>query len=206
MKCEHVSELLVEFEDTTLPADVAEHLYQCSACRQQSRQMKTVARLMSLKKYERPDPGFEERSALAIRRRIEDMNRQSESRLGSFWKFLTDYPQLSFRYALAATVAALLVINFISMPELTPIRPAESVARLTTLYVSAPAVIPSAEPQNPSNHEPTSIEYSPWEIEYGSLKSVPVNLYFEYITENNNIPRFLQKPVGLRESRSSMWK
>jgi hypothetical protein len=179
MKCEHVSELLVEFEDTTLPADAAEHLYQCSACRQQSRQMKTVARLMSLKKYERPDPGFEERSAIAIRRRIEDLNRQSESRLDSFWKFLTDYPQPSFRYALATTVAALLVINFMSMPQLTPIRPAEPVTRLTPPPVPASAVIPFdvyrqpaiAELQNPSNHGPTRIEYGPQE-------SMPVN--FEY--------------------------
>ena len=125
MKCKRVRELLVEFEDTTLPSEIAKHLDQCSACRQHSRQMETVRRLMSLKKYERPDPGFKERSALAIRHRIEDLNRQSQSRLGGFWVFLTDYPQPSFRYALATTIAVLLVIHFISMPQLIPIRPVE---------------------------------------------------------------------------------
>ena len=179
MKCERVSELLIEFQDTTLPSEIAEHMDQCSACREQSRQMNTVARLISLKKYECPDPGFEERSALAIRRRIEDLNQQSESLFGGFWKFLTDYPQPMFRYTLAATVVALLVINLMSMPQLTPTRPAEPVARLTPPSVPASAVIPFdvyrqpaiAEFQNPSNYRPTRIEYGPRE-------SVPVN--FEY--------------------------
>jgi hypothetical protein len=179
MRCERVRELLVEFEDTALPDDVAEHMDRCSSCSRHSLRMKTVRRLMSLKKYECPDPGFQERSALAIHRRIEDLNRQPESRLGRFWEFLTDYPQAPFRYALAAMVVALLVINFISMPQLTPIRLAEPVVRLTPPSVPASNMISFdiyrqsaiAELQNHSNQGPTRIEYGP-------RKSVPVT--FEY--------------------------
>ncbi|MFH0952952.1 MAG: hypothetical protein V1873_01340, partial [Verrucomicrobiota bacterium] len=169
----------VEFEDTTLPADVAEHVNQCSACRQHSRQMESVRRLMSLKKYERPDPGFEERSALAIRRRLEDLNRQPESQPGSFWEFLTDYPRPAFRYALAAVVAALVVINFVSMPRLAPVQPAEPVARVTPPPVPTSTTIPFevyrqpalAAFQSHSNRGPAHVEYGPRE-------SVPVN--YEY--------------------------
>jgi hypothetical protein len=179
MKCERVKKLLVVFEDTAFPFEVAEHIDRCSDCRRHSQQIETVRQLMTLKKYERPEPGFEERSTLAIRLRIEDLNRQSESRLGSFWKFLTDYPRLSLRYVLATTVAALLVINFMSMPQLASMRPAEPVARLTPPPAPVSAVIPFdvyrqpslTELQNPSNHGPTRIEYGP-------LESVPVN--FEY--------------------------
>jgi hypothetical protein len=179
MKCERVRERLVEFEDAALPADVADHMNQCSACCQHSRQMEAVRRLMSLKKYERPAPGFEERSALAIRRQLEDLNRQPESQLGSFWEFLTDYPRPAFRYALVAVVAALVVINFISMPRLAPVRPAEPVARATPPPAPTSTTIPFevyrqpalAAFQNPSNRGPARVEYGPRE-------SVPVN--FEY--------------------------
>ena len=179
MRCERVRELLVEFEDVPVPADVAEHANQCSACRQHTRQMESARRLMSLKKYERPDPGFEERSALAIRRRIEDLNRQPESRLGSFWEFLTDYPRPAFRYALAAVVAALVVINFVSMPRLAPVWPSEPVARVTPPPAPTSTTIPFevyrqpalAAFQSPSNRGSARVGYGPRE-------SVPVN--FEY--------------------------
>jgi hypothetical protein len=179
MKCERVRKFLVEFEDTPLSSEIAKHLDQCTACRQHSLQMETVRRLLSLKKYERPDPGFEERSALAIHRRIEDLNRPSQSWRSDFWVFLTDYPQPLFRYALAATVAILLAVHFISMPQLAPIRFAEPVARSMPTTAPGSAVIPFevyrqpslAEMQIPSNHGPTRIEYGP-------LEAVPVN--FEY--------------------------
>jgi hypothetical protein len=179
MRCERVRELLVEFEDATLPADVSEHMNQCSACQQHSRQMESVRRLMSLKKYERPDPGFEERSALAIRRHLEDLNRQPESRLAGLWEFLTDYPRPAFRYALAGVVAALLVINFVSMPQLVPVRSTDPIARVTAPPAPTPVTMPIevyrqpalAAFQNPSNRGPARVEYGPRE-------SVPVN--FEY--------------------------
>lgn len=179
MRCERVRELLVEYEDTPLPADAAEHMNRCPACRQHSRQMEAVRRLMSLKKHERPDPGFEERSALAIRRRIEDLNRQPASALGNFWEFLADYPRPVFRYALATVVAALVVINFVSMPRLAPIRPAEPVARVTPPPTPTSTTLPFevyrqpafAAFQSPSNRGPARVEYGPRE-------SVPVN--FEY--------------------------
>ena len=171
MKCDRVRELLVEFEDSPLPADVAGHLDACAACRQHSRQMESVRRLMSLKKYERPDAGFEERSALAIRRHLEDLNRKPESRLAAFWEFLTDYPRPAFRYALAGVVAALIVLNFVSMPLLAPVRPAEPIAQVTPPSPPMPADIPVqvyqrpvfAEFHNPSNRGPARVEYGPRE-------------------------------------------
>ena len=181
MKCERVRELLVEFEDSTLPADVSEHLARCSSCQQHSRQMDVVRRLMSLKKYERPDPGFEERSAVTIRRRLEDMVRKPEPLFGSLWEFLTDYPRPAFRYALAGVVAVLIVLNFVSMPLLEPVRPVAPIARIAP--TPAPAPEPATMPlevyrqpayaafQGPSNRGPARVEYGPRE-------SVPVN--FEY--------------------------
>lgn len=179
MKCERVRELLVKYEDTTLPGDVALHMNQCSSCQQHSRQMESVRRLMSLKKHERPDPGFEERSALAIRRQLENLNREPESRLGSLLNFLTDYPQPAFRYALAAVVAALVVINFVSMPLLSPVRPAESVAHVTPPPAPTSTTVPFevyrqpvlAAFQGPSNRGPARVEYGPRE-------SVPVSLEY----------------------------
>jgi len=179
MKCERARDLLIEFEDATLPADVALHMDQCSSCQQHSQQMQSLRRLLSLKKYERPGPGFEERSALAIRRRLEDLNRQPESQLGSFWEFLTDYPRPAFRYALVAVVAALVVINFVSMPRLAPMRPAEPFARATQPPAQISTTLPFevyrqpalAAFQSPSNRGPARVEYGPRE-------SMPVN--YEY--------------------------
>ena len=179
MKCERARKLLIEFEDAGLPADVALHMDQCPDCRQYRQQMDAVRRLISLKNYERPDARFEERSALAIRRRIEDLNRRPESWLVGLWEFLTDYPRPAYRYALAAVVAVLVAMNFMSMPQLTPLRPATSVARV------APIPTPTAETapleiyrqpalavfQNSSNRGPARVEYGPRE-------SIPVN--FEY--------------------------
>ena len=179
MKCERVRELLVEFEDATLPADVAGHMAQCSGCQQHSRQMESVRRLMSLKKYERPDPGFEERSALSIRRRIEDLNRRPESRFGSFWEFLTDYPRPAFRYALAAVVAVLIVMNFVSMPLLEPVRSTEPIAQVTPPPAPAPATIPFEAYRQPALAAfQGSSNRGPARVEYGPRESVPVN--FEY--------------------------
>ena len=181
MKCERVRELLVQFEDSTLPADVALHMTQCSACQQHSRQMESVRRLMSLKKYEQPAPGFEERSALAIRRRIEDLNRQPESLPGRLWEFLTDYPHPAFRYALAAAVAVLIVVNLVSMPQLTPIRPAEPVARVTAPPAPTATTIPFEvyrQPALAAFQSPSPSNRGPARVEYGPRESVPVN--FEY--------------------------
>ncbi len=179
MKCECVRQLLVEFEDSALPADVSEHLARCSSCRQHSRQMDVVRRLLSLKQYERPDPGFEERSALTIRRRLEDRARKPEPLFGSLREFLTDYPRPVFRYALAGVVAVLIVLNFVSLPLLEPVRPVAPIARIAPAPAAEPATMPLevyrrpayAVFQEPSNRGPARVEYGPRE-------SVPV--HFEY--------------------------
>lgn len=179
MKCERVRELLVEFEGTALPVDVVLHMEQCPNCQQYSRQMESVRRLMSLKKHERPDPGFEERSALAIRRRLEDLNRKPESWVGNLWEFLMDYPRPAFRYALAAVVVALIVMNFVSMPQLAPIRPAGPVARVTPPPAPTSTTIPFEVYRQPALATfQSASNQGPARVEYGPRESVPVN--YEY--------------------------
>lgn len=183
MRCERVKELLVEFEDAALPADVAGHMDQCPSCRQHHRQMLAVRRLLSLKKHERRDPQREERTALSIRRTLEDLNRKPESGLTPFWNFLTDTPRPALRYALAAAVAILVVINWVSMPQLVPIRPAASIAYQPAPAPKNPEPAPVLAPvpvyQQPvfANLQPPS-NRGPARVEYGPRESVPAN--FDY--------------------------
>lgn len=177
MKCKRVIELVVEFEDATLPVDVVEHMEQCASCRQYHRRMKTVRQLVAFKKYERADPGFEERSALAIHRRIENAHPQPKLWFGNFWEFLLGYPLSSLRYILVAATVSLFLISFISMPRLRPILSAEPAVRLRPPLMHTPMVSFEAYPQptsmkfnqNFSNHGPIRIEYGPRE------ESIPVN-------------------------------
>ena len=62
-----------------------------------------VAKLMSLKKYEVPDPGFEARSLARIRTSLYELE-EERAQKWSFWKLFDAGTVSSVRYVMAAMV------------------------------------------------------------------------------------------------------
>jgi hypothetical protein len=161
--------MAVEGAGGDLTPECLEHLVSCATCRLAYERALAVSRLMSLKRYEMPDPEDPARCVMAVRARIE----AGEGRwLG--WLDLLETPWFgAVRYASAA-VALLLVLGAafatgrlpaLRAPALvveTPRRAAGPAVVMApaptgTLYGSAPLVFIGA----PSNREPSRIQYGP---------------------------------------------
>lgn len=166
MNCARFRKDLIRFEDSELPPDFTRHLEGCSACRKHVGQVQALRKLISLKQYERPSVGFEERLVAAVHRRIEHPEVGPEP--GRVWEVLTGWPLPAFRYALAAVFAVLVGVHLFSIPALSPLPPivAEnrppSPAPRVAPFPFAPAPAPAAVPiALASTGGPDRIEYGP---------------------------------------------
>ena len=173
MRCSKAIKLAFQHEDGEQPADVRQHLAGCSRCSAAVARMQAVRQLVSLKKHEVPDPAFEQRSLMAIHRRLVELN-QSPGELPA-WGGLGGSPFPALRYIVVGTFAVLAAMQMLSMPP----------GSASFAPVSAPRVAegqpfpPPAENagvaalQVASNRGPGRLEYGP-----SYLQTVPVN--FEY--------------------------
>ncbi len=173
--------LLMEFEDGVLPAEVAAHLEQCSACRTQHARMTAVRQLMSLKRHEQPDNVTEARIRSGVRRRIERLDDpQGDEARVSAWELLTLEPLPALRYAVVALLVGFAAFVLFTrdatttartdgVPEASPVAPAP---RQLAAEPSAPTSLPAAAVvaiAAPSNA-------GAGRLDYGPLPSVPVRL------------------------------
>jgi hypothetical protein len=180
MRCSRALKLAFRYEDGEVPADVALHLSGCSACRTRFEQLQTVRKLVSLKKHERPDAGFEQRSLLAIHRRLAELNQATGEDLAWDGSVGSSFPAL--RYIVIGTFAILVALQVISLPSAQPLRiPVAEVP--VAVPTQAPAAVRASAPapespalatiQVASNRGPGRVEYGP-----SYLQTMPVN--FEY--------------------------
>src|ERR1700690_47929 len=121
MNCKEIQRYCIEYAGEKLSAEVEQHLATCEACRRAHERAELVCKLISLKKYEQPDPGFEARSLARIRNSIQEL----EDNRSKGWRFLDifgtgDVPVL--RYAMAAAVLLLTGLNFVSVQNLPALR------------------------------------------------------------------------------------
>lgn len=176
MRCRRAQRLLVEFEDSTMPADVAAHLDQCPACRARHDRMTAVRKLVSLKRHEQPDNVTEARIRSSVRRRIQSLDTpQADDDRITLWELLTLEPLPVARYAAVALLigfAAFMVFSRrppSAMQAATEPAPARQLAADTNVAAPAsvqPTFIAVAAPSNAGSGR----------VDYGPLPSVPVRL------------------------------
>ena len=182
MNCKEIQEYCLMYAGETLPPDVQAHLATCDACREANERALLVCKLISLKKYEQPDPGFEARSLARIRNSIYEIEEQRQ-RGWRFWEIFESGPIPALRYALAVAVLALTGLNLVSVQNLPTLQsvvmdePAPAYEPQTTLVqdTNPPAnvnIVPSAPfLLASSNRQPGTVQYGPG-------PSVPVSFGF----------------------------
>jgi hypothetical protein len=178
MRCSRALKLAIQHEDGEIPADVALHLSGCAACRGRFEQLQSVRKLVSLKKHERPDAGFEQRSLMAIHQRLAELNHAADEEIAWDGGVGSSFPAL--RYIVVGTFAILMALQIFSLPSSQP--PRVPVAEIH-MPAAAPAPVRASVPaqvspglaamQVASNRGPGRVEYGP-----SYLQTMPVN--FEY--------------------------
>jgi anti-sigma factor RsiW len=173
--------LLVEFEDSEMPAGLREHLEGCSECRTYQLRTDQLRKLLAMKSAELPDPGFEARSLAAIRQQIDQLD--SRAPLLRLLDVLSEGPVPALRYGVAAAFAALLAAHMMTISNISPMQP-----MLTdipeTRFISRPVHSQTAfAPIYPSHHSPEPIfqiasNAGPRRVEYGPGPSRMVNFEF----------------------------
>jgi len=182
MNCQEIQDYCLEYAGEKLRPDVEAHLATCAECRRANEQALLVCKLISLKKYEQPDPGFEGRSLDRIRNSIFEI----EDRRHRRWDFLRIFetgPVPALRYALAVAVLALTGLNFVSVQNLPTL---EAVVMDEPVPVFEPRAVASAD-TNPAVEVDAappapflfaSSNRQPGRVQYGPGPSVPVSFGF----------------------------
>ena len=174
MKCSRAQRLWIEFEDVRHPPELAEHLASCAACRRQHEREQTLRKLVSLKQYEMPRTGLEQRTLAGVHERIEQLKGEPENILAKLWELLTGSPLPVFRYAAAGAFALLLVVHLFAIPPLPASLPlvekgrASLAAQSTAPVLGSPAQVTVMTDSNAGSR----VDYGPYE------PSRPVNLEY----------------------------
>jgi hypothetical protein len=181
MNCRDVQEYCVACAGEELPESMKQHLAGCADCREAYEAALTVARLMSLKKYEVPDPGFEARSLARIRTSLYQLE-EERAQGWKFWKLFDPSTVSSARYAMAAMVLLMGGLYMVSLttlptaqPALTEESPSEALAPQAVAAVDAPT---NAAIDSSNAVAPVLLAFSnarPGRVEYGPGPSVPVS-------------------------------
>ena len=177
MKCSKFQQEMAFYSDGAFPPALRGHFDSCADCQKAYEQTEAVRKLMTLKNFEKADPGFETRCVQNVMRRI----REQESRTVSLWDFITGF-QPAFRYAAALAVVALVFLHEFSLSNLPVVSP-------TAMDIPLPAAEQQAQPAKISkpillfeNPAPPMMVFAsnqtPDSIQYGTTPSRLVN--YEY--------------------------
>jgi hypothetical protein len=183
MNCRHFKNSLIQGEDGDLGPDLQQHLHQCASCEKYFKQLRSVRDLISLKKYERPAAGFEQRSLLAIHRRLQEADRGAEEIPSRIWGWLTGGPAPAFRYAVATAFVVLITLHVLTVPQLPLIQPIafdveQAPASGSQKIIAQPRIIPPAISAESMAAYQLASNRGPRRIEYGPFPATMVN--FEY--------------------------
>jgi hypothetical protein len=170
MKCGDCQRFCLENAGGDLPPDVSAHLIECAECRKAHARAITVGQLLSLKKYEQPDPLFETRLLAKVQAGIRELDEQPHGLGARLWQLFAGEQIPALRYAMALMVVVLIGLNTISVQNM-PVLPSTSIEAQRT---PAPApTVASAGPTNryfnpslpvvflQSNTQPASLQFGP---------------------------------------------
>lgn len=192
MKCTEVQRYVLEHAGEAVGAPYQEHLRTCAECRRAQEQAESLCKLLSLKRFEQPDSGFEARNLANTMRRIRNLD--SEPAAGwSLWDWLA-MPHPVLRYSAAAFVAALVGVNVylaVRSPDqgstaapdqIAPSRPVTAAVEAPVPQMPAAAEFAQATPTQalaPSQDvfaiAASNRENSSGGVQYGPGPSTPVN-------------------------------
>ena len=161
--------MCLESEGGELPTDAASHLLDCKDCRQAHQRNVTLRQLLSLKRYEQPDPHFETRLLAKVEAGIRDVEMEPAGLLRRIWNFISGDQLPAIRVVMAVAVLGLISLNLWSVQNATPlpsvsIQAAMTPAPVPALAASTPATNRYFDPSRPvvflsSNQQPPGINY-----------------------------------------------
>jgi hypothetical protein len=172
MNCAECQRHSLELGSDELPAAMSAHLLECPACRKAHQRAVSLRQLLSLKRFEQPDPSFEVRNLARVQAAIRDLDPSPRGWWAGVLDVLTGQPVPALRYAAAGLVLGLLGINWLSVRSLPPLPTASIEAVRTAQPVSllagpsATALPPGRESVAPAIFV-TSNQH-PWMLEQGS--------------------------------------
>jgi hypothetical protein len=184
VNCREIQEYCVACAGEEIPAEMKVHMASCKECRETYEAALTVARLVSLKKFEAPDPGFEARSLARIRTSLYAME-EERAQGWSIWKLFDRQNVAAYRYAMAAMVlfvGGLYMVSLTSVPTVDPLAMQEPAA-VPEAPSAPPAVELAPAPANQDSNAaaiaavPVLLAFSnarPGRVEYGPGPSMPV--------------------------------
>ena len=180
MNCRQSENMFLALEEGASLPEVERHLASCPSCKARYESFQAVRRLISLKKYEMPDAGFESRCAAAIHLKLVEQE-QGRPESAGWLERIFGAPRPAFRYAAAAVFGLFVLFQILPMTPLAPLTldvPDESAA--PPLEMRKPIVVLSASATDmPSSTLASTVSNrGPSRVEYGPGASVPVN--FEY--------------------------
>mgnify|MGYP003586266852 CR=1 FL=1 len=178
MRCWLAQRKMAASGDGIYPASVREHLARCASCRQLAEGMAFAQKLLALKRFEPPEPGFEDRSARRIRLALSAEQEATAARAlaGTGWG-----PLPILRWTALAAALVLVAGHVVTRrPETLPSILADQSPRATpapTLAVP-PAVEPAIPLLSADFPQVATNRGAGGGVQYGPLPSTPVR--FDY--------------------------
>lgn len=169
MDCKRTQQLIGDLSKDRLPESVARevrlHLADCTDCRVLEQRAARLQRLLALKRYEQPVPGYHENFLAEFHRRLEAKQRSRAALWTRIVESLTLEPARVWRYGFAATAGVALMAGVTVMSLRAPQQPlvpmSRPVARVTEdRPTPPPSPAQEAPPERPSAIE-TALVQSP---------------------------------------------
>lgn len=140
MRCSRARTLVWLNSEEPPPPDLQAHLGRCPDCQRFAERAYRIRSLVALKGYEQPRPGLEEAMVLRVRRSLEERSPAIDAAPAWGW-------QPALRYAAAAALVVLLVLNVFTVPMLSPLAPLSTdlpqPARLLVASTNTSGLFPS---------------------------------------------------------------
>jgi hypothetical protein len=175
MNCSQIQRYCTEHAGEELSAACLEHLVACQHCRAAYERALTLCKLISLKRHETPDPGFDHRCLAAIERGLDAYEEQPRAWGQRIWGLFDLVPAPALRYAMAAAIVALIALQVITVQKIHSIESPVNGMVETTIIVEQPLLAADTNPSAPavaelrpagiilvaSNFQPNGMQYGP---------------------------------------------
>lgn len=117
-KCSKLQKEILEHIHAEFPDDLRARVDQCPACSAFERRSRAIHGLVALKRYEKPDPAFEERCVSYVRRQILTGMYATDTEDAGAWQSVWESAFPAFRFGMAALFVALLGLHMLMVGSL----------------------------------------------------------------------------------------
>ncbi len=124
-KCSQLQKEILAHIHAEFPDDLRARVDQCSVCSAFERRSRAIHGLVTLKRYEKPDPAFEERCVSYVRRQILTGMYAPEQEEAGAWHSIWESAFPAFRFGMAALFVALLGLHMLQVGSLPSLNTAD---------------------------------------------------------------------------------